>query len=190
LCDLKTGESVLKTGVVYKVFTKEFPGKGGKKGNTWYSIKLEGDDTYYRCKSSNPGAIEGKTVSFEVDGDQVTSKPTIIESEAPKKAGYMSETSAAGSAYAGPPLGSARESSIHYQSARKDALQFLDIVTRTGAVKLPAKEAAKLEALEALADSYTAKFFSDISTFGAVARANGAEEEPATTGAAAEEDDE
>lgn len=176
-----------KTGQVYKIFTKEFPGKGGKKGNTWFSIKLEGDDTYYRCKGNDPGDIEGKTVSFEADGDQVTSKP-VVKEEVPVAASLQTPPPKGGNVSGGAVLGSAREASIHYQSARKDALQFLDILTRTGAVKLPAKEAAKLEALEALADSYTASFFADISSFGAVARANGTEEESKET--ATEEDEE
>lgn len=164
------------TGVVFRIFTKQFPGKGGKPGNTWYSIKLEGNDTYFRCKANNPGSIEGKTVTLEhdppADGQaNVTAAPVIVEAKAQAQ---TEQASGQGSSVGtGAILGTAREASIHYQSARKDALQFLDILTRTGAVKLPAKEANKLEALEALADSYTSRFFSDISTFGAVARANG-----------------
>jgi hypothetical protein len=170
------------------VFEKQFPGKGGKPGNTWYSIKLEGDDTYYRCKANNPGDVVGKVVKFEVDGDNVTSKPEIIQS-APAEAAKAAPAAGVSSSL-GATLGSTRESSIHYQSARKDALQLVDIITRTGAVKLPAKEAAKLEAIEALVDSYTAQYFHDISTFGAVARANGSDEDPAKAGPKDEEDEE
>jgi hypothetical protein len=175
-----------KTGQVWKVFEKQFPGKGGKPGNTWYSIKLDGDETFYRCKGNNPGDIAGKVVSFEVDGDNVTSKPVIVQS-APAETAKAAP--AAGAGGAGAVLGSTREASIHYQSARKDALQLVDIITRVGAVKLPAKEAAKLEAVEALVDSYTAQYFNDISTFGAVSRSNGTEEEAAKEVTTAEEEE-
>lgn len=177
-----------KQGQVYKVFTKEFPGKGGKPGNVWYSLKLEGDDTYYRCKSSNPGDVTGKVVSFEHDGDQVTSKPIVVQQTT--VAPQDGAAKAAGTGAVGAVLGSAREASIHYQSARKDALQLVDILTRVGAVKLPAKEANKLEAVEALVDSYTSQYFSDISTFGAVARAKGEDGEAAKESTTADEDEE
>lgn len=179
-------------GQVYKVFEKSFPGKGGKPGATWFSIKLEGNDTYFRCKANKPAVSPGQTVKIShgpIDGTNadVLSAPEVVTAPAP-------EASKAGSAAvgggAGVGLGQAREASIHYQSARKDALQMVDIITRTGAVKLPAKEAAKLEALEALVDSFTSRFFSDISTFGAVARANGTDGAETTAATQTAEDDE
>jgi hypothetical protein len=177
--------AVQKQGQVYKIYTKEFPAKAGKPPAVWFSIKLEGDDTYYRCKGNNPGDVTGKVVKFEVvDGDQVTSKPEIVAQDVKPQNVQATQPTPGQMGQ----LGSTRESSIHYQSARKDALQLVDIITRTGAVKLPAKEAAKLEALEALVDSYTAQYFSDISTFGAVSRSSGEASEAAEAPAADDEE--
>jgi hypothetical protein len=92
-------------------------------------------------------------------------KPSIIP--APVQAAAAPAT---GAVYQGGG-GSARETSIHYQSARKDALQFLGIAVPAGAIVLPAKAAAKLKALDALVDFYTALYFEDIATGGAVTRA-------------------
>lgn len=171
------------TGLVSKIFFKEFPGNNGKPPNKSFTIKLERDEVYYRCGQSDPGNIEGQKVTLTHDpvtftkkGEKeakVTARPEVISQKSEPSTGQTSTTSAQ-SSYS--MASSARESSIHYQSARKDALQMVDIVTRTGAIKLPAKEANKLEAVEALVDSYTARFFEDISTFGAVARANGTDE--------------
>lgn len=183
-------------GQVFKVFEKQFPGKGGKPGNTWYSIKLEGVDVWFRCKSSNPGNLAGQVVKLvhsEISNGeaQVTEKPEIIQAAATltttQAATQPAPTQSMGQ------LGSTRESSIHYQSARKDALQFVDMILRAEQagkviVKLPAKEAARLEAVEALVDSYTAQYFSDISTFGAVSRSSGEASEAAEAPASDDEE--
>lgn len=182
-----------KQGQVYKVFEKQFPGKGGKPGNTWYSIKLEGDDTYYRCKEKNPGVISGLVVKFEVEGDQVTSRPEIVQQTPAAAMQSVMGTPVPAPTQSLGQLGSTRDSSIQYQSARKDALQFVDMILRAEQagkviVKLPAKEAARLEAVEALVDSYTAQYFHDIATFGAVSRSSGEESEKAAVAGEEEEE--
>lgn len=186
-------------GVVGKIFRKDFAANFGKPPATFYTIKLEGNDTWFRCKEKDPGQIEGKMVkivhseiTFTKKGEkeaQVQERPEIVSGPSTQTS-VTGESGSAGSTQTGGLSASTRESSIHYQSARKDALQMVDIITRTGAVKLPAKEANKLEAVEALVDSYTARFFSDIATFGAVARANGTDEGGAAEPVAADGDDE
>ena len=71
-----------------------------------------------------------------------------------------------------------RDASIQYQSSRKDAIEFVGLILKADAVKLPAKQADKLESLEALVDHYTSKFLTDIGTQGAVSRAAGEENSP------------
>lgn len=174
-------------GVVYKVFPKTWPSKRpGGKPNTTYSIKLENDPFYYRTPrvSEKPGsdgmsfagiAEPGNTVEFEVDPINDNSAQIVgdVKKVEAQTATVASLPGTQPSASASASSGGTREASIHYQSSRKDALAFLDIAVRANAVKLPAKESAKLEALEALADFYTSAYFSDVATFGAVARANG-----------------
>ena len=50
-------------GQVYKVFTKE--GSGRAAGKTMYSIKLEGDDKYYGCYTTQPNCKAGDMVELE-----------------------------------------------------------------------------------------------------------------------------
>lgn len=155
------------TGQVFKVYDKQMFGK------TLYSVKLENDPIYYRMNENRgAGIVEaGNWIEFEAspnpDGKSATieAAPRLLPKPAP------AAVSVAGPVSAGGGGGNARETSIHYQSARKDAIQFLQIAVSSGAVTLPAKAAAKLKALDALVDYYTALYFEDISTGGAVTRA-------------------
>jgi len=181
------------TGVVYKVFPKTWPSKRpGGKPNTTYSVKLENDPFYYRtprvseAKGSDgmsfAGIAEpGNTVTFEID--PINDNSAQIVGDVTKVETQTATVASVGQTPTGNNLGGqsgTREASIHYQSSRKDALTFLDIAVRSNAIKLPAKESAKLEALEALADHYCAAYFADLATFGAVTRANGAADDEAT----------
>lgn len=173
------------TGKVFRVFEKEWPSKfPGKKGNKTYSIKLEDDPIYYRTpKEKYEGlrfagiAEPGNMVTFDAEpinetSAQINGAVTLVEqpkSQATAPVANGSTASGSGS-YAD------RDVSIRYQSSRKDALEFVSLIVKAEAVKLPAKQADKLEALEALVDHYTAIYLADIGTQGAVARASGAEE--------------
>ena len=153
------------TGQVFKLYEKNL----GRK--ILWSFRLENDPVYYRMdENRGAGIVEpGNFVEFEAelnfDGKsaQVKEPPRRVE---PAKA----PAAASGANYSrgGDP---SREQSIHYQSARKDALLLMQIALANGAIALPAKQGAKLAALEALVDSYTALYLEDISTGGAVTRA-------------------
>lgn len=169
-------------GVVYRVYEKQFPPKGGKPGNTWFSIKLEDDKVYYRCKADRYAGIaeSGKLISLEHNGVSEDGSQAEVVKGSVKALAVPSQQAGTAALAAGAAIGAqgstggnSRESSIHYQSARKDALAFVDILVRSNAIKLPVKEAARLKALEAITDRYVAGFFEDIGSFGAVARANG-----------------
>ena len=165
----------------------------GLKPNITLSVKLENDPMYYRMPRKSDGNSEPVNAG---PGDHVTFEANPINDNSSQIIGSVDKVEAAqatvatvGQAASAAPAGqgTAREASIHYQSSRRDALQFLDIATRLGAVKLPVKEAAKLEALEALADHYCAAYFADVATFGAVARANGTDEAADTTAPAGDD---
>jgi len=155
------------TGQVFKVYEKDFRGK------MLFSVKLENDPIYYRMNENRHSGIaeSGNWIEFtaepNADGKSATVKGPI--KLAPKATPAAAVAGPSGGAYTG-----AREASIHYQSARKDALTFVGMAITSGAIKLPAAAAKKLKALEALVDAYTAGFLEDISTGGAVARATAA----------------
>jgi len=157
------------TGQVFKVYDKNFRGK------MLYSVKLEDNPIYYRMNESRWAGIAeaGNWIEFDAepnpDGKSASVRGQIKVMEPPASA-----PAASGGTYSAGGGGGAREASIHYQSARKDALQFVSIVLAQGAVKLPTKQALKLKALEALVDTYTALFVEDIGTGGAVTRATAA----------------
>lgn len=148
-------------GEVFKVYSKDFRGK------TNYTIKIDNDPIWYRCGTSRYAGVaeSGNKITFEAemnpDGSSATVKtaPTLVVPAPP--------TAAAPVAAAG---GGDRQSSISYQSSRKDALQFLELALTNGAIVLPAAKAKKLGALEAALDRYTAQFFEDIATLGAITR--------------------
>lgn len=152
------------TGQVWKLFDKEFRGK------MLWSFRLENDPIYYRMNENrNAGIVEpGNYIEFTAetnsDGKSAQVKGNVGRVE-PAKA----PAPASGAGWQG---GSnpARETSIHYQSARKDALTLVELAITTGAITLPAKAAAKLAALEALVDAYTAQYLEDVATGGAVTR--------------------
>ena len=188
-------------GKVFKVFPKEWPAKKpGAKGNVTYSIKLEDDPLYYRTPRKTGGdgerfagiAEPGNMVSFEANpvnenSAQIVGDVDLVKQ--PEAAATVSPAAAQGVSGAVQSVTN-REASIHYQSARKDALQLVDIAVRSNAIKLPAKEAARLEALEALVDHYTSLYYQDVPSFGAVKRAAGETDGPAESKTTATGDEE
>ena len=170
------------TGQVFKVYEKEF------RGRKLYSVKLEDDPIYYRMNENRfAGTAEpGNFIEFDAepnsDGKSATVKGTVRQVQRP---------ASAAAAPAGGSFSAGREQSIHYQSARKDALVFVGMAVAQGAVKLPAKQALKLKALEGLVDAYTAQYLEDVATGGAVARATAAAySEPVEDEAEGDEDEE
>jgi hypothetical protein len=150
------------SGVVGRVIPKEWPGQPPS-----YTITLDGQEGWFRLgKKRYAGIAEpGQKVDLEA-----TANPDGISFK------VSSVIPAAGSVavVAGTALatltGGGREDAIHYQSARKDAIEFLKLSVQAGSLKLPAAQAAKHGHLEALLDKYTAIFYDDISTKGGVTR--------------------
>lgn len=143
------------------------------KGKTLYSFKLQDDKTYYRTGTKKPKGVEkGNVVSFEAEENE-DGRSANVDNDTFKVVGKGSS----GSSSASSGGGGSTNADIQYQSARKDALTLVQLFVSAGALKLPAKEAAKAEALEALVDKYTALYYVDIGTKAAVARSKGEDEE-------------
>jgi hypothetical protein len=148
------------TGQVFKVYEKQFSGKP-----MTYSVKLEDNPIYYRLGTNRQaGVIEpGRIIQFSAtpnaDGKSATVQGAVTNAAAPPAA-------ASGT----PAFGGDRQNSIVYQSSLKSAIEFISTAVKAGAIKLPAKDADKLGVLEAALDRYTAQFFNDVNTLGAVTR--------------------
>lgn len=153
------------TGQVFKVYDKDFRGK------KLYSVKLEDDPIYYRMNENRHAGVVESGAFIEFDAEPNSDGKSATVKSAPKVVAPPQSTAAA-PASGGLSVG--REASIHYQSARKDALTIVGLAISSGAVKLPAAAAKKLKALEALVDSYTASYYEDIATGGAISRATAA----------------
>lgn len=151
-----------KTGKVTNVYVKDYD-DGGRS----VSFRLAGDEKFYRCgKKRFEGIVEkGNTIEFDYStisdsASKVTNTPKLASAKAAGGGGSSSGNSST-------------SNDIHYQSSRKDAVEFLKAVLSVGAIKLPAKESGKLEVLEKALDHYTAAFYADVETKGAVARVKG-----------------
>jgi len=165
-------------GVVSFVHEAEFQGKPS------YSIKLNGDENWYRLGANRFAGVIEKGAQVELTYDEKTSKTGSvrlavtaakrIESEAPKGA----STSAAPAARsAGGYNDPARQDAISYQSARNAALDAVKLLVVVDGIKFTAKSDKKA-ILDALVDEYTVLYFRDVESKGAVARVAATEEEP------------
>lgn len=174
-------------GKVKKVLKREFD-----DGGVSISFTLVGQDPFFRLGSKRLAGVVEEGNSIEFYGEQVSDKAVKVKTDTVKAASGKPAGEGGSSARSGS-FRSDTSHDIHYQSARKDALAFVQVVIAAGAIKLPAKESGKLEALEAALDRYTAAFYADIETKGAVARVKGpakTDEEPAETGDDDDGDDE
>lgn len=148
-------------GVVYKVYDRQFRGKNS------YTIKIDNDPIWYRAGEQRFAGIAeaGNRVTFnaEMNPDGTSAKVVggvTLSSPAPAAANGTP-------AYGG---GGDRNNSIVYQSSLKAALNLVSILAQTGALKLPKQEAKRAGAIELAVDRYTAMFFDDVHTLGAVTR--------------------
>lgn len=116
-----------RTGIVTKVFEKEWNGKSGPV--MLYSFKLENDDMWYRTGNSRPNIAEGQHVKFVTSGQDVdVNSIEVSESEVATATPAASVASRATTSKDG--YWAAREERdrkvtqplIAYQAARRDAV--------------------------------------------------------------------
>lgn len=166
------------TGTVYKVYDREF------RGRMTHTVKIDGDPTWYRAGNKRFAGIAepGNVVTFTAEPNPGRDDAKIISD--------ITLAAPAPAAASGTPYADGnRDNSIVYQSSRKDAIALVQVMLAAGALKIPKPEAKRAGAIELAVDRYTALFFEDVGTLGAVTReAEGAGEE-AETGADEESDD-
>ena len=137
----------------------------------FYSVKI--DDTWYGTgQKKDPGVVAGDNVEGEFELEKGKYK-TITKAGLVKASAKVAPVGATGSGSTGGTNWAAKDDSIRYQSSRKDALALLGLPGVLDSIVGKAKPAERQGLVEALVDKYTASFFSDVATFGAVARANG-----------------
>lgn len=167
-------------GVVFRVTEKAW------SDFVFYTVKLDGVDGWYRMgKERYANIIEpGNTVKFgwkQDDNGNLVVVPGHVSliaagNGAPpppsKPKATPKATGGGGSNQMSKQDWAEKDLSIQYQSARKDALQYLSLVIDQESFKLPAKTkpVERLAALDGLLDLYTAKFFTDIAGRSALAR--------------------
>ena len=159
-------------GFISKISTKTGAGKRGPW--TLYSGKIEKEDgTEYDDWISfgfdKPNAVEGDYVKVTTEADNKGyQKVTSLEKlkNAPAKSG-KGAASGKNSDVAAP--SGAKERSIHYQSARKDAIEVLRTLMQVDALplssaKTKAGETKRYEEIMALVDKLTVRYFHDTET--------------------------
>lgn len=143
-------------------------------GKTLYSIKLEGDEALYMCGTSKPPVSQGDYVTFDfkqnpkgqniVDGKSIKAKAAEVVAAATQggRESYWNDRQKADDG---------RQKKIEWQAARNSAIAAADVIITSGALKLPAKESAKYEALLALISDLTRKFYDETNNFDAKPKA-------------------
>lgn len=151
---------MLKNGMIEEVYERPSQYKwpnGSPKPSMW-SMKV--DNVTYGCKNTKPPA-KGTYVQFEAaqDGQYWNADgSTIKEIDPPAMAATAKTTTKSASAFV-----DVRQDSIIYQSSRKDALEFLNVLANKDLIDFgKAKGAQKIELLEVYLDHYTTRFMEDV----------------------------
>lgn len=172
-------------------FVEAVPEKSGtsKKGKAWtlYAVKVDG--VHYSCGFDRPSVNPGDYVSIVVVKDDrgydSVGKLTVLPAPA------QAQVSSAASATTHP--AGDRNSSIVYQSSRKDALELVQLLMAEDALpisaaKTAAGKAARYAELLALVDKLTVQLFYDVITLRQLDRVQDAGAEVASTDKLPEDD--
>lgn len=123
-----------------------------------YSFTIGGRDGFFSCGKVNPQVTKGDFITFEFENNgkyNNVSVPTIQKSEGTQQVEGGAEA-AASSTKAKPARSSGyvanddRQKMISYQAAANTSLSFLELALANDALKLPAKQNVKLDALKAI----------------------------------------
>lgn len=171
-----------QTGVVFRVHTKDYRGKN------LYSFKLDGggDNEWFRLGENRRegtveegyeiklGYTEDRNGNLQVEKVKVLAKGEPVQAKSKSRGKSSYSKSSGGGAKGNSVDWAAKDAAIQYQSSRKDALEFVKMGVELKSIKLPAatKIAERIAALEGYVDLYTAKFFLDIASQGALSRAD------------------
>ena len=157
------------SGQVFKLFESRFGGG---------SFRLENDQTYFNTRKPLPAfVLPGAWVEFEAGDIKGKGRSVDDTSLRPMQRDEPAKVGGGGGGQAD------RGTAIQYQSARKDALVMVGLLVGNGAVKLPENVAKRAGVIEALVDRFTAIYFEDTDSLGALSRSE-PEELPAPEKAA------
>lgn len=138
---------------IAKIYPSRFGGSFGLDGQ---------QGLYFNTKGSLPAFVrEGVTVEFE--GQMGRNNKSVFVTDASLK-------EVAGAAPAPGPSNVSTDEAIRYQSSRKDAIEIVKLLLANGALVLPEKAAKRAGIIEASVDRFTAIYFEDIETLGALGR--------------------
>ncbi len=129
---------------------------------------------YFNTKNDLPPfVVPGATVSFEAEVGRNGKSCYVVDSTLKEVVGAPKP------APGGTPTGfGTRDDSIKYQSSRKDALVMVGLLAAAGALYNDKTPKAKLAGIiEDTVDRFTALYYEDIETLGALERAGPAEKE-------------
>jgi hypothetical protein len=152
-------------GTVEKVNAKPLA-SGRDAGKLSFSFKLAEGQQWYGCYTNDPKVAVGECISFDAkaNGEYVNCDiKTIKRLENSNGAASNSNVVpvGAGGAGAAAPVKNmydTRQAAIQFQASRNAAIAVLELAQACGAVKLPAKESDKLDALLALVDEITVRY--------------------------------
>lgn len=120
------------------------------------------DNVRYGFYKTEPKCKENDYVSFEADqkGDFWNAKPATLKRAQPPAGQAQSDTAPAKSTWV---PDAARQDSITFQSARKDALQLVEILAAKDLIDLgtKSKKADAIGVIELYVDRFTERFFED-----------------------------
>ncbi len=138
------------------------------QGKNLYSFKLADDEALYVCGTSKPQISKGDFVTFEANPNPKGQMVVNLASLEAKKVEVVSAGSAGKAAWGGKSgyNDDKRQRTIEWQAARNSAIAAAQVVLSNGALKLPAKESAKYEAVMALIGELTKQFFDETATLG------------------------
>jgi ribosomal 50S subunit-recycling heat shock protein len=165
-------------GFVSKIITKEGTSSRGRRWQSWAARLEKEDGTEYPEWISfgfeKPSVKEGDYVKIETAKDdkgyqKVVSATTLKNPPAkaanqPQSAGAVPPSPGIPNTYV-----STRDTSIQYQSSRKDAIAVLELLISKDALpltgaKTKAGEQARYEEISALVDKLTVRFYNDVAT--------------------------
>lgn len=130
-------------------------GVAKKNDYGFWSVKLEGNKTWYGAGKFNPGVDKGDMVKFEAyenDKGFMTIKGKVKKTGEAKKA-------SGGSSQSGGTDWDAKDARISYQGAHKIAVFEVQAYLTAGAIKLPAKQPDILAAVQALIEETAQRIF-------------------------------
>jgi len=163
------------TGRINKISYKDWNDPKSGDTITLYSIKLNGDDKYYRTGSKNPanfGAKQGAMVSFEINEKgnvNVNTIKTVKEDAAGREAASAAAGASTKDSYWSKKEARDVEKDANYQKtdiprmtfcgAQDSAIALVKIALEQGAIDLGTKKAGKLDALTAVVQTVAEELF-------------------------------